>query len=460
MCGRYALALRPSQVRRMLQDDDMPVDEAPDDDGDGSPRQSYNFAPGYHGIVYRADVPDQGAGQRREHGNSSSGKSKGRKSSNNKTTIQEPQGDGDASSDETETAHYKLQSMKWGLVPFWTKRNPDYASVLKTINCRDDSLAQPGGMWASMKARKRCIVVAQGFYEWLKPAGGRDKDKVPYFVKRADGKLMCFSGLWDCVQYDDEKWDSGRKHYTYTIITTDSNKQLRFLHDRMPVILDPGSEALRMWLDPRRSEWSKELQGLLRPYAGELEVYAVSREVGKVGNNSPNFVVPVASRENKRNIANFFAAAAAAAGGGGGGGEKAKAEEKVKPEVEMEVKREEKEKEGTKITREMASVEELERTADVGGMGSPPPETASTPKRGIKREASSSPMGKDELPAKKSAVSKSSVRSPSPVKKETQQGKGKISATTNVGKSPAKNKGKANAGGGSQKITKFFGNSA
>lgn len=100
---------------------------------------------------------------------------------------------------------------------------------------------------------------------------------------------------------------SEEKHYTYTIITTDSNKQLKFLHDRMPVILENGSEDIRTWLDPNRYTWSKELQSLLVPFQGELEVYPVSKEVGKVGNNSPNFIIPVASSENKSNIANFFA---------------------------------------------------------------------------------------------------------------------------------------------------------
>lgn len=74
----------------------------------------------------------------------------------------------------------------------------------------------------------------------------------------------------------------------------------------MPVILENGSDALRTWLDPQRSEWSKELQSLLKPFGDELECYPVSKEVGKVGNNSPTFIVPVASTENKNNIANFF----------------------------------------------------------------------------------------------------------------------------------------------------------
>lgn len=184
----------------MLQDDDMPVHDAPANDGDGAPRQSYNFCPGYHGIVYRADVPDWGAGPR--HAVKSA---KDAKASAGGETEDGLHDDAAAAATATATAakahgetHYKLQSMKWGLVPFWTKRNPDYGAVMKTINCRDDSLAQPGGMWSSMKARKRCIVVAQGFYEWLKSG----KEKVPHFVKRKDGRLMYFAGLWDCVQYE------------------------------------------------------------------------------------------------------------------------------------------------------------------------------------------------------------------------------------------------------------------
>jgi putative SOS response-associated peptidase YedK len=158
----------------------MPVNDSPGDDGDQTPRQSYNFAPGYHGIVYRADTPDRGAGSRqRKDGEEQAGEDR-----IPETTESEVQ--------------YKLQSMKWGLIPFWTKRNPDYGSVMKTINCRDDSLIENKGMWTTMKQKKRCVVIAQGFYEWLK----KGKDKIPHYTKRKDGKLMCFAGLWDCVQYE------------------------------------------------------------------------------------------------------------------------------------------------------------------------------------------------------------------------------------------------------------------
>ena len=268
MCGRYALNLvswlrlasqmnatdlipqSPSQVRDMLLQDDMPIDDFPEDDGPGTPRQSYNFAPGYHGLVFRADTPDWGAGPRRSAGGGET----------EETTSE------DNSKEQNDGVSYKLQSMKWGLIPFWTKRNPDYSSMMKTINCRDDSLSTPGGMWASMKGRKRCIVIAQGFYEWLKTG---PREKLPHHVRRKDGNLMCFAGLWDCVQYEGKgepspgQTDTGtnvcslgsdEKSYTYTIITTDSNKQLKFLHDRMPVILESGSEDLKTWLDPSRYE--------------------------------------------------------------------------------------------------------------------------------------------------------------------------------------------------------------
>jgi len=197
----------------------MPVYEAPDDpdEDDGGrnedddvddlyngPRQSYNFAPGYLGVVYRANVPDWGAGPRSRRDGQTSTDANNASSTSSKIETQDHEVETDEQQTSTEAGgvHYKLQTMKWGLIPFWTKRNPGYGSLMKTINCRDDSLAQSGGMWGSMKGRKRCVVVAQGFYEWLKKDGGREK--VPHYVKRKDGKLMCFAGLWDVVQYESE----------------------------------------------------------------------------------------------------------------------------------------------------------------------------------------------------------------------------------------------------------------
>jgi putative SOS response-associated peptidase YedK len=169
----------------------MPVADAPDDD---SVRQSYNFAPGYHGLVYRADAPDRG------------GIVDGADTDIDGHEPVAPTADARAAAG----TRYKLQAMKWGLVPFWTKRNPDYGSMLKTINCRDDSLIEDRGMWTSMKKKKRCIIVAQGFYEWLKKNNG--KDKLPHLTKRPDGQLLCFAGLWDCVQYQGQPSFSSSYH--------------------------------------------------------------------------------------------------------------------------------------------------------------------------------------------------------------------------------------------------------
>ncbi|KAF2003654.1 DUF159-domain-containing protein [Amniculicola lignicola CBS 123094] len=418
MCGRYALSMRPSEVRRQLQDANMPVAEAPDDEGF---RQSYNFAPGYHGLVYRADGP--------EHGHKAAGD--GEEDVKPEQKYADPAVRAEGHADNTK---YKLQAMKWGLVPFWTKRNPDYGALMKTINCRDDSLCEDRGMWTSMKRKKRCIIVAQGFYEWLKKNGG--KEKIPHFTKRKDGQLMCFAGLWDCVQYE----DSDERLYTYTIITTDSNKQLNFLHNRMPVIFENGSEAIKTWLDPNRTEWGQDLQSLLKPYEGELECYPVSKEVGKVGNNSPSFIVPVNSTANKSNIANFFGNQRNAA--------KARKDETVMVKEERDMDRGINIGHGVNETRETTN--RGEGTEDKAPLPIPAADS-----RGIKRERSEG--GDDDGDtAAAGAHQKRKTASQSPIKSVSnspakQLAKKTRSATSNgsAAKSPAKRDG-------SQKITSFF----
>lgn len=415
----------------------MPVEEAPDDD---DVRQTYNFAPGNHGLVYRADVPDWGAGGSPHDSQTPDGNSDDAEQQHVAKSAQES-----SQLDVAGETRYKLQSMKWGLVPFWTKRSPDYGSVMRTMNARDDSLAAKGGMWNTMKQRKRCIVVAQGFYEWLKKNGG--KEKVPHFTKRKDGQLMCFAGLWDCVKYEGED----EKHYTYTIITTDSNKQLSFLHDRMPVILENGSGELRTWLDPGRSEWSKELQDLLKPFKGELECYPVSKEVGKVGNNSPNFVVPVASSENKHNIANFFGNAKRAAKSGEQ--PKPKPEQAVRSTVRMEKMEAPEVEYDASETRK--AIEQNGSTED----NAPLPVPAGSPaakSKGIKREHEpddtklSHDDSNNERPAAK-MVKTETLHSPEKSPASTTPSKKTRSATSNMTnkESPVKSDG-------SQKITDFL----
>ncbi|KAI5298587.1 hypothetical protein KEM55_003219 [Ascosphaera atra] len=289
MCGRYALGMPVTEVRRHLQRMGRRVDEAPDDN---QVRETYNFAPGNFGVVYRAEI----GGTAEQAGE----------------TEQAKDGDERPSKEENGSddmkRRYKLQAMKWGLVPFWTKKEPTYGNLMRTINCRDDSLREDRGMWSSMKKTKRCVVVCTGYYEWLKK-GPKGKEKVPHYFKRKDGNLLFIAGLWDSVKYE----GSSEELFTYTVITTTANKHVSYIHDRMPAILEPGEETSK-WLDPSRKTWTPELQSLLKPYEGELEWYPVPKEVGKVGNDSPEFILPVKDAgkdgSKKGSITNFFGVAA------------------------------------------------------------------------------------------------------------------------------------------------------
>jgi putative SOS response-associated peptidase YedK len=426
----------------------MAVDEAPEDD---DVRETYNFAPGYYGLVYRADVPDYGAGGRAHDrsNNDTAETEEGTEPQDQDATIADPSTQESIEQPDKPT-RYILQPMKWGLIPFWTKRSPDYGSLLRTINCRDDSLLDNRGMWTTMKSRKRCLIICQGFYEWLKK-GPSGKERVPHFVKRKDGKLMCFAGLWDCVKYEGAE----EKLYTYTIITTDSNAQLKFLHDRMPVILDQGSEGITTWLDPKRSTWSKELQGLLKPFKGELECYPVNKEVGKVGNNSADFIIPVDSKENKKNIANFFANA------------------KGKKDATKSSTKEEKadgndSDDGERVTKEMDG----ERTEDNAPMPVPTRGDDDSQHTGLTKGAKRPHTPESEpgaaTPTKAAKVSQASPKnekpeptsSPEKLKlpaKPATGGRKARNATSNETKGKGKGSPmKKTAGDGSQRITNFF----
>jgi len=245
---------------------------------------------------------------------------------------------------------------------------------------------------------------------------------------------MCFAGLWDCVQYEGQS----DKLYTYTIITTDSNQQLNFLHDRMPVIFNNGSDAIKTWLDPARSEWSTELQSLLKPYDGELECYQVDKAVGKVGNNSPSFIIPIDSKENKNNIANFF------------GNQKKQAKSANEESI---VKKEEDDIHSTSGQVKKEPDEDRETVIDAHNTedNAPRPEAShsweQTESTAVKREHSPDTVN-DQEPSPKAQKSGDGQKSTS----RSAHGRAMRSSITNntQAKSPPKAKD------GSQKITNFF----
>ncbi|KAI0656333.1 hypothetical protein C8Q70DRAFT_921747 [Cubamyces menziesii] len=190
-----------------------------------------------------------------------------------------------------------LHTMKWGLVPHFSKHED---SSLKTINARCEALIEgQAGMWASIKGRKRCAVVCEGYYEWLK----KGKERLPHFTRHKDGKLMLLAGLWDCTVLA----GTTEPLWTFTIVTTDASKKFSWLHDRQPVIL-PDEAALDKWLDTSSGKWTPELSKLCAPYHSAdhpLVCYQVPKEVGKIGTESPTFIQPI--QERKDGIQALFA---------------------------------------------------------------------------------------------------------------------------------------------------------
>ena len=168
----------------------------------------------------------------------------------------------------------RLEPMRWGLVPSWAD-DPSIGS--RMVNARAETAATKPSFRAAVRSR-RCLVPADGFYEWT-VAGGV---KQPIHVRRTDRAVFAFAGLW-------EVWTKGAVPLeTFTILTTEPNDVLRPVHDRMPVILDRGDFA--RWLDPEIRDPSV-VQDLLRPCAGAgWEAVPVSRFVNDPRHEGPGCV--------------------------------------------------------------------------------------------------------------------------------------------------------------------------
>ncbi len=171
-----------------------------------------------------------------------------------------------------------VQFFRWGLIPSWAK-DPEIGNRL--INARAETLAEKPSFRAAY-LRRRCLILADGFYEWQTVPGS--KFKIPLYVRLKSKKPFAFAGLWELWRPDDTPILS------CTIITTEPNALLAQIHNRMPVILPP--EAYDVWLDPAEQK-PAVLDGLLKPYPAELmTAYPVSRLVNSVDNDTPACIVP------------------------------------------------------------------------------------------------------------------------------------------------------------------------
>ncbi|HXG68467.1 MAG TPA: SOS response-associated peptidase [Blastocatellia bacterium] len=173
----------------------------------------------------------------------------------------------------------KLLQARWGLIPAWAD-DPSIGN--RMINARAETVTQKASFKNPFR-KQRCLIVADGFYEWMQAGRG----KKPFFIHLKSGRSFGFAGLY-------ENWLSPERERitTCTIITTDANELMKPIHQRMPVIIPKEKEDL--WLDPAQKDESALLD-LLKPYPSNLmEAYEVSRVVNTPANNSPACLEPVA----------------------------------------------------------------------------------------------------------------------------------------------------------------------
>lgn len=168
----------------------------------------------------------------------------------------------------------RLGYLKWGLVPPWAK---DQKIGYKMINARAETAAEKPSFRHAFK-KKRCLIIADAFYEWQRT----DEGKIPMLAKLKSGKPFAFAGLW-------ETWQSpeGETVNTCTILTTQANRVMGTIHDRMPVML--SEEGEKLWLDPQQDP--QVLEELLKPFdSEEMETFEVSDAVNSPKHNGPELI--------------------------------------------------------------------------------------------------------------------------------------------------------------------------
>jgi putative SOS response-associated peptidase YedK len=237
LCGRYAATKDPATLAAEFDAVDL-------DDADSyTPRADYNVAPTKDELTVVERHP------RDEEGNP-----------------------------DPDTTVRSLRVMRWGLIPHWAK---DKSIGSRMINARSDSAASKPAFKNSL-AKRRCLVPADGWYEWRKEGG----TKQPFFMTTPDGSSLAFAGLW--ATWHDKSDEQADPLVSYTILTTDAIGQLTDIHDRMPLVLPRQSWA--RWLDPDVDDVSDLLVAPSMELVESLELRPVSSTVNNVRNNGPELL--------------------------------------------------------------------------------------------------------------------------------------------------------------------------
>jgi putative SOS response-associated peptidase YedK len=174
----------------------------------------------------------------------------------------------------------QVEVMKWGFIPRWAK-DPKSIFRYKTFNARSEGIFDKP-IWKKAIRQTRCLVPANGFYEWK----DTDNGKQPFFITPSVNPLFSFAGLYG--RWQDQ---TGFEWGTYSIITTQPNKDMSPIHDRMPVILQPDDEAT--WLDPSVDDTGL-LEHLMQPYPDTLlTINEVSRDVNTIKTDEARLITPI-----------------------------------------------------------------------------------------------------------------------------------------------------------------------
>lgn len=170
----------------------------------------------------------------------------------------------------------ELVALRWGLVPHWAK---EARSEYSMINARAETVAEKPAFRSAFRHR-RCLIPADGFYEWQVRPGS--KLKQPWYIRLKDGELFAFAGLWE--RWEPRAGAEGEPVESCTILVTDANELVRPIHDRMPVILDPAD--YETWLNPTRDP--EALRALLKPYpAPAMIAWKIGTRVNNPRNDDP-----------------------------------------------------------------------------------------------------------------------------------------------------------------------------
>ena len=173
----------------------------------------------------------------------------------------------------------QIEFMQWGISPDWSGGNK---TPTKLINARGETIFDKP-VWRQLVKMSRCLVPADGFYEWKKTVFGTKIRKLPFYIHPREMDLFSFAGV--CKTSYSQGFETSK---TYSIITTEPNKEMSDIHNRMPVILDKKEESL--WLDVSKNNYV-EIQSMINPYENNaLEIYQVGNDVNYPANNGRHLI--------------------------------------------------------------------------------------------------------------------------------------------------------------------------